>query len=458
MRTALFLLSMLALAVPGCGDGGTNADSGMAMGHDANATPIDGNGFDVSVPQPDAAVVHDDASFVHEDAGSAPASVAERAHMIAMALRGDPHFLIGMGNDLDGPPSYDSNHAGVFTLGTTLDIHYTYLNGYSNSGGWTTWNSPAGEYAGILADAAQRNGQLAPMFTYYDLALEYENHNDALRDSARMHVYLQDIRTLFIRLGTYGHPALVQFEPDFFGYLQGAMRDAHTTPGAYSAELHFSDIPECAGVPNTAAGLVECFDDLRDAHAPMVLIGLHASSWGDYWDDTSASGAVIDSKAQSVAAFLMAMRADLTDFVTVEALDRDAGFWETSGGGASCSVRSGSRGAVYWDETNATQPNFNDHIRWVSALTTAMNRPALWWQVPFGVPSTSCGGNGGGSDGHWRDNRVHYFMTHTDQLAAAGAFGVVFGTGAGQQTYITSDGNHFRDAVSAYFASPTHLP
>ncbi len=451
MRNTLASLWVVAFA-SGCPVGGARFDD-SGPGHDAGpgldafTPPVDGNGFDVAAPQPDAFVVHD-------DAGSAPMSVPQRARMIAMTLAGDPHFLIGMGNDLDGAPTYDANRAGVYTLGTTLDIHYTYLNGYTDTGGWTTWNSPPGEFAGILADACARNGGLAPMFTYYDLALEYENHHDALRDAARMHVYLRDIRTLFMRLGTYGHPALVQFEPDGFGYLQGVMRDMGTTPTAYSAELHFSDIPECAGVPNTAAGLVECFDAMRDALAPMVLIGLHASSWGDWWDDTSASPAQIETHAQGVAAFLNAMRADLTDFVTVEALDRDAGFWETNGGGASCSVSAGSRGAVYWDETNATRPNFSDHIHWVSALTTALNRPALWWQIPFGVPSTTCGG----SDAHWRDNRVHYFFTHTDELVAAGSVGVVFGTGAGHQTYIDTDGNQFHDAVNAYFAHPTPLP
>ncbi len=448
--------TLAALAFLGCsGGGGPLPDAGTTP-NDAStdayvSPPIDGNGFDVNAPRPDAFVAHD-------DAGAAPATVAERARAIATTLRGDAHFLVGMGNDLDGPPDYDPDMAGVFTLGTTLDIHYTYLNGYSNSGGWTTWNSPAGEYAGILADHCVTHGGLAPMFTYYDLALEYENHVDALRDAALMHVYLSDVRLLFQRLATYGRPALVQFEPDFFGYMQGVMRDAATTPDAYAAELHFSDVPECSGVPSTAAGLVECFDAMRDAIAPMVLIGLHASSWGDWWDDTSASPGEIETHAQAVAAFLLAMRADLTDFVTVEALDRDAGFWETSGGGATCSITGGSRGAVYWDESNATRPNFQDHIHWVGALTTAMGRPALWWQVPFGAPSTMCGGAGGGSDGHWRDNRVHYFFQHTDQLVAAGAFGVVFGTGAGRQTYIDSDGGQFHDAVNAYFASPTPLP
>jgi hypothetical protein len=447
-----FLVMCLVLA--GCSNPPAPSDGGGAT--DAFAPPIDGNGADVNAPPVDAFVPPVDAPGT--DAGMAPASVAERARAIATTLRGTTHFLVGMGNDLDGAPTYDPDRAGVYTLGTTLDIHYTYLNGYSDRGGWSTWN-PNGTFATILADACQRNGGLAPMFSYYQLALEYENGNDVLRDPDRMHVYLSDVRLLFQRLGEYGHPALVQFEPDFFGYLQNRLRMMGTTPDAYSAELHFADVPECASVPNTAAGLVECFVRMRDALAPMTLLGLHASSWGDYWDDTSASPAEIETHAQGVAAFLTAMRADLVEFVTVEALDRDAGFWETNGGMAGmCSITMGSRGAVYWDETNATRPNFSDHLHWVSALTTAVGRPALWWQIPFGVPATTCGGVGGGSDGHWRDDRVHYFFAHPGELVAAGAFGMVFGTGADRQTDWTTDGNAFHDAANAYTASPTALP
>jgi glycerol uptake facilitator-like aquaporin len=35
---------------------------------------------------------------------------------------------------------------------------------------------------------------------------------------------------------------------------------------------------------------------------------------------------------------------------------------------------------------------------------------------------------------------------------------ITFGVGAGNQTYITSDGGQFRNAVTAYFASPVTLP
>jgi len=78
----------------------------------------------------------------------------------------------------------------------------------------------------------------------------------------------------------------------------------------------------------------------------------------------------------------------------------------------------------------------------------------MWWQVPFGVPSTTPGG----TTGHYRDNRVHYMFGHVAEFVAAGGLGAVFGTGAANQTYIDSDGGQFKTAVASYFASTTALP
>ena len=78
----------------------------------------------------------------------------------------------------------------------------------------------------------------------------------------------------------------------------------------------------------------------------------------------------------------------------------------------------------------------------------------MWWQIPFGVPSTTPGGTAG----HYRDNRVHYIFSHIDEFVAAGGLGVTFGTGAGNQTYITTDGDQFKNAVAGYFSAPVALP
>jgi hypothetical protein len=262
---------------------------------------------------------------------------------------------------------------------------------------------------------------------------------------------------MFERLGEVGDPAIAHFEPDFMGYLQVRIDDMGTTADAYPARIRHATVPECMSLPEVASSLLPCFDAIRDALAPDVRIAVQASSWGAWYDVTDPD-ADVEASGTAIADFLVEMNADTaTDFVVIETLDRDAGFWETSGGGSTCSITGGSRGVVYWDESNTSYPNFQQHFRWVTAITTRSGLPALWWQMPFGVPSTECGGPGGGSDGNWRDNRVRYFFGHPSEAVAAGGFGMVFGTGAGRQTYITSDGNQFRDAAAAYVASPEPL-
>jgi hypothetical protein len=174
--------------------------------------------------------------------------------------------------------------------------------------------------------------------------------------------------------------------------------------------------------------------------------------WGA-WYDVTDSNADAAASGRAVGAFLRTMGADLTDFVGVETLDRDAGFWETGGGGNTCDPVNNPRGAVYWDEANVGFPNFAQHLAWVGALTDELQRPALWWQTPMGVPSDQCGG----TNEHYRDNRVHYFFAHVDELVAAGGAGMTFGTGAGGQTNLATDGDQLKTAATAYMASPFAL-
>jgi hypothetical protein len=77
----------------------------------------------------------------------------------------------------------------------------------------------------------------------------------------------------------------------------------------------------------------------------------------------------------------------------------------------------------------------------------------MWWQIPFGVPSSTPGG----TPGHYRDNRVHYLFTHVADFIEAGGAGAVFGAAA-NQTYMTTDGDTFKAATTKYFAAPTPLP
>jgi hypothetical protein len=365
-----------------------------------------------------------------------PVTLRDRQRQLAIDLRGSGNFMIGVGNDNSGP----------YTYGVPMDLHYAYLDGYGDQNGWPTWNAN-GDYPLYFIQADTPHG-VTSMFTYYQLALELENKNYAVfTDSARMNQYLSDVRLLIQRIGDGGHPAAVQFEPDGMGYLE-LLATSGMPPDQFAVTF---SAPECSGAAQNMVGFLGCVITIAHGN-PMVRVGFQASMWG-YWYDVTSATADIEGSGRAVADFLRSVGADRTDFVTVETLDRDAGFWETNGGGATCSVTNGSRGPVYWDESNTTLPNFAQHVRWVKALTAELQRPALEWQTPLGLPSPTCGG----SDQHWRDNRVHYFFGHVPDLVDAGVAGMTFGTGAGGQTNLTTDGGQLKNASIAYMAAPVAL-
>jgi hypothetical protein len=342
---------------------------------------------------------------------------------LATTLRGKPNLLIGMGNDLASDHSQD----GAYTLGPTLDLHYTYLVGLG-AGAWPTWNSD-GSFVNIMTDSADAKS-VTPMFTLYQMAADGDGNLAGLSDDSFMTSYWDQTRLMFQRIATFGKPAVVHVEPDFWGYAQ---MTSGGTPSALPVKVSAT---ECSGLAQDVSGMARCIFTLARMYAPKAIVGLHASEWG---------GAPAD-----VVTFMKAIGADQGDFLATDLLDRDAGCFEAHTD-PNC-MRGGTTG-WYWDESNATSPNFHDFLGYTKTLHDGVGLPMLWWQIPFGVPSTTPGGTAG----HYRDNRVHYIFAHTDELVAAGLFGAAFGTGAGNQTYIDSDGGEFKAAVTAYFANPTPL-
>jgi hypothetical protein len=355
-------------------------------------------------------------------------SVGGRSTASAAAAKiGRPHFLIGMGSDLNN----DHDQDGAYTLGVTMDVHYAYLTRYKGSGGWPDWNTN-GTFVNILTDSAKKHG-VVPMFTLYEMAGDGEGNKGALVDDDYMKLVWSDVKLMYQRLAVFDGPALVQFEPDFWAYMQQASGGNPTTLPAHVGSL----APDCAGQPETLVGMGKCLVLLGRKYAPKAILGFHASRWAD-------------GDPARVASFLVEIGAGQTDFVTTDTLDRDAGCFEAH-------VDPGCQrndGPWYWDDTNKTSPNFHDHLAWVKAITDGTGKPMLWWQTPFGVPSATPGG----SPGKYRDNRVKYVFDHLDEFIAAGGLGVLFGGGASNQTTYTSDGGQFKTAVTKYFASPKSFP
>jgi hypothetical protein len=269
------------------------------------------------------------------------------------------------------------------------------------------------------------------MFTLYAMASKGDGNFAMTTDQTAMPLYWQGAKLLFQRLAAFGKPAVVHLEPDFWGY---AMQ--HSLDGTAKV-LVTEYAPDCAGLSDNLIGMAGCLIKLARTYAPQVAIGFHASAWGG-------------SQAQ-VIQFFQAIHADQADFVATDVIDRDAGCYEAKTD-PNC-MGGGGGPPWYWDETNQTSPNFHDHLAWVTAIHQGLKLPVLWWQLPFGSPSTTAGGTAG----HYRDNRVHYIFQHIDEFVAAGGLGVTFGTGAGNQTDITTDGDEFKNAVAGYFAKPVLL-
>jgi len=348
-----------------------------------------------------------------------------RAAALAKKLGRAPNFFIGMGNDL----ANDHDEDGAYTLGVTLDLHYAYLVGLPGEGGWPDWNAD-GSFVNILTDAAERHG-VTPMFTVYGMAAHGEGNASVLTDSDYMQKYWDQSKLLFERLAIFDQPSVVHLEPDFWAFFQ---QQSGGDPSSIEVLIH-GLMPDCDDEPEDLAGLGHCLIKLSRMYSPKTAVGFHASQWAGDATDT--------------VAFLNALGAGDSDFIAIDMLDRDAGCFE-AGVDDAC-MRDGD---FYWDESNQTSPNFHEFLAYSKTISDGLQKPVIWWQIPFGVPSDTPGGTAG----HYRDNRVHYIFGHIDEFVSAGGLGCAFGVGAGNQTYIDTDNNQFKTAVTTYFASPTPLP
>jgi hypothetical protein len=417
-----WLSASLAFAALACGGGGAGGAGAAGAGVDggvggAGAGTSDAGGSAGSTggrPPSDAGGT---TTAGDGAAGGDPSSPSGLA-----AKLGKPgHLLVGLGG---------ADATTVTAQGVTAELYERYLVGVG-ANAWPTWNSPSGAYVDVVAAAAD-GLHAVPMFTLYQMATNGDGNLTDLTDATFMGPYWDNVKLLFQRLGAYGKPALVNFEPDFWGYAQQKSPGGDPTKLAASVTL----AADCAPLSDDVAGVAHCLLTIARKYAPQAYVGFSPSTWG---------GSTIDS----VVAFMKSVGAGEGDIVVMQTLDRDAGCFEAAT--ESDCQRQGS--GWYWDETNATHPNFQDHLATAKAFYQGLARPLVWWQTPMGVPSATPGGTAN----HYRDNRVHYFLTHPGELAAVGGLGVVFGAGAANQATLETDNGQYKTLSTAYFASPAPL-
>ena len=342
-----------------------------------------------------------------------PATVA-----LANKLGKPSRVLVGLGaTSIDDMKSQDIHP----------DIVERYLVGVG-PGFWPTWNSPDGTYVTSTAQAAKDYGAV-PMFTLYQMTANGEGNLSSINDATFMNKYWGQVRLMYQRIAESDKPALVNVEPDFWGFAasQAPGRDLTKMAAAVRGQ------PECSTLPDTVAGLGQCFVQMGRKVAPKALIGFPPAFW---------NGTPVE-----VAAMMRAAGANQADFSVAQNSDRDAGCREAASRPAEC--QNGSA-PFYWDASNQTSPNFHDNQKQYSDYRTALGNglPILWWQTPMGVPSDTPGG----TDQHYRDNHVDYMLTNTQEYGDMHTIGMVFSAGGSHQTSISTDGGQFARLSAQYLA------
>lgn len=307
------------------------------------------------------------------------------------------------------------------------DIVERYLVGVG-PGSWPTWNSPDGAYVTFTAQAAQAYGAV-PMFTLYQMTANGEGNLSGISDKTFMDKYWGQVRLMYQRIAELDRPALVNVEPDFWGFAasQAPGRDLTKMAAAVNGQ------PECSTLPDTVAGLGQCFVQMGRKVAPKALIGFPPAFW---------NGTPVE-----IAAMMRAAGANQADFIVAQTSDRDAGCREAASPPPEC--QNGSA-PFYWDASNKTSPNFHDSQKQYSDYRTALGNglPILWWQTPMGVPSDTPGG----TDQHYRDNHVDYMLNNTQEYGDMHTIGIVFSPGGSHQTSINTDGGQFARLSAQYLA------
>ena len=339
------------------------------------------------------------------------------------------HFSFG----ITSAPGESSYLDGMRSAnGTAWDYRYQYLAGGANTGhGWSTWNSPAGQFASYYLQENRQHGYTTA-FVYYMLLQSNgpsggsEGGNDLahLASPSTMQAYYADWALLMQRIGAEGGPALVIVEPDLWGFIEQAAVSAGTESAAsVAASVASSGYPDAQGYPNTAQGFAWALLHIRDHYAPNAVLALHASTWGTKTDVATSTDGSLDVTALATQEAHFLLTAGLAgtpsgvstfDLLSQDIADHDSG-----------------QSGIWWDRQNATLPNFARYLQFVGALTHATNRHLMLWQVPVGNQYFATENN---STGHTQDNKAEYILGHVGDFAHAGVVGVLFGPGNGGTT------------------------
>jgi len=305
-----------------------------------------------------------------------------------------------------------------------FDARYAYIasnpmpedmcaRGAKEAGWWGCWSEKPGGFVKYLlnkdATATWENKSTPRLtvLTYYVMkkaaGAEGSAEAHAMNNASVLKRYLNYWRFLLQTIGN--ERAMLQIEPDLWGFVRSVNIDPHAVP----AQLKAANPTDCAWHEDSAAGVARCMISMARKYAPNVSVGLHASPW-----TYMAPG-----DGEVTGRYMAALGAGDGDFVTTDPSDRDAGYHESQGKN------------VWWNDEK-----FAGYLAWSKKLAEIVGKPTVMWQVPLG----NWGQNN--TVNHWKDNKVDYLFSRINDVANAHVAALLFGAGNWDQTSPEFDGGN----------------
>ncbi len=223
--------------------------------------------------------------------------------------------------------------------------------------------------------------------------------------------YMNDYRFFLQKIGN--KQDAIDIEPDFWGYVRSL-----GNPHQIAAQVTASNPTDCGSQENSAVGLAQCMIAMAHKYAPNTGAGFHLTCWD--WQ----------SNMQKCVNDYTDLGAKNADFLVADVVDRDAGWYALPANGGR---------DTYWNDQKAAAT-----LNWYKTMTESVGKPIVLWQIPLGNMAQN------NTLGHYKDDKVDWLMSHTDQLASVHVAALLFGPGQQEQTTVESDGGNLINKTTAY--------
>ncbi len=223
--------------------------------------------------------------------------------------------------------------------------------------------------------------------------------------------YMNDYRFFLQKIGN--SQDAIDIEPDFWGYVRSL-----GNPHQVAAQVKAANPTDCGSQENSAAGLAQCLIAMAHKYAPNTGAGFHLTCWD--WQ----------SNMQKCVNDYSDLGAKSADFLVADVVDRDAGWY--------AKPENGGRD-TFWNDQKASAM-----MGWFKTMAESVGKPVVLWQIPLGNMAQN------NTFGHYKDDKVDWFLSHMDQVANAHVAALLFGPGQQEQTTVESDGGNLINKTTAY--------